>query len=314
MSAPAYDRPMAGRTVLVTGASSGIGRATALGLAMMGAHVAITGRDSARTEEAAREIRAVGGGQVDAFVADMSSQSEVRQLAGEVLEGLPRIDVLVNNVGGYWNTRHLTADGLERTFAVNHLAPFLLTNLLLDRLRDGATSRVVTVASNAQAMGRIAFDDLQGESDYSGARAYNQSKLANVLFTYELARRQGASGVTANALHPGVVSTAFGSEDPGRAQRVLVPLMRPFMKGPAAGAATSVHLASALGLERETAGYYAKSRARRSSPRSYDEAVAARLWQVSAELVGLPMFEPRGSDHHAGAERGTDGRNPRFVQ
>ena len=290
MSSPAYDRPMAGRTVLVTGASSGIGRATALGLAAMGAHVAITGRDSGRTEDAAREIRAAGGGQVDAFVADMSSQSEVRRLADEVLAELPRIDVLVNNVGGYWNTRHVTADGLERTFAVNHLAPFLLTNLLLDRLSEGATSRVVTVASNAQAMGRIAFDDLQGEADYSGARAYNQSKLANVLFTYELARRQGAAGVTANALHPGVVSTAFGAEDPGRAQRLLVPLMRPLMKGPAAGAATSVHLASAPGLERETGGYYAKSRARRSSSRSYDEAVAARLWQVSAELVRIDRF------------------------
>ncbi len=247
-------------------------------------------------------------------MADMSSQSEVRRLADEVLAELPRIDVLVNNVGGYWNTRHVTADGLERTFAVNHLAPFLLTNLLLDRLGEGATSRVVTVASNAQAMGRIAFDDLQGAADYSGARAYNQSKLANVLFTYELARRQGVAGVTANALHPGVVSTAFGAEDPGRAQRLLVPLMRPLMKGPAAGAATSVHLASAPGLERETGGYYAKSRARRSSFRSYDEVVAARLWQVSAELVGLPRFETRGSGPHAEAERGTNGRNPRFVQ
>jgi len=314
MSSPAYDRPMAGRTVLVTGASSGIGRATALGLAAMGAHVAITGRDTSRTDDAAREIRAAGGGQVDAFVADMSSQSEVRRLADEVLDELPRIDVLVNNVGGYWNTRHVTADGLERTFAVNHLAPFLLTNLLLDRLSEGATSRVVTVASNAQAMGRIDFDDLQGAADYSGARAYNQSKLANVLFTYELARRQGVTGVTANALHPGVVSTAFGAEDPGRAQRLLVPLMRPLMKGPAAGAATSVHLASAPGLERETGGYYAKSRARRSSFRSYDEVVAARLWQVSAELVGLPRFETRGTPSARGAERGTNGRNPRFVQ
>jgi NAD(P)-dependent dehydrogenase (short-subunit alcohol dehydrogenase family) len=261
----------------------------------MGAHVAITGRDSGRTEDAAREISAAGGGQVDVFVADMSAQSEVRRLAGEVLAELPRIDVLVNNVGGYWNTRHVTVDGLERTFAVNHLAPFLLTNLLLDRLSEGASSRVVTVASNAQAMGRIAFDDLQGESDYSGARAYNQSKLANVLFTYELARRQGAAGVTANALHPGVVNTAFGADDPGRAQRLLVPLMRPFMKGPAAGAATSVHVASAAGLERVTGSYFASSRARRSSARSYDEAVAARLWQVSTELVRMPEPGSPGS-------------------
>jgi NAD(P)-dependent dehydrogenase (short-subunit alcohol dehydrogenase family) len=307
MTTAAHDGPMAGRTVLVTGGSGGIGRATALGLAMMGAHVAITGRDSGRTEDAAREIRAGGGGQVDAFVADMSSQAEVRRLADEVLAGLPRIDVLVNNVGGYWNTRHVTVDGLERTFAVNHLAPFLLTNLLLGRLTEGATSRVVTVASNAQAMGRIAFEDLQGEADYSGARAYNQSKLANVLFTYELARRQGAAGVTANALHPGVVSTAFGAEDPGRTQRLLVPLMRPFMLSPAAGAATTVHLASAPGLERKTGGYFARSRARSSSARSYDEGAAARLWQVSAELVSLPMFGIPERRPQASAEPGMEG-------
>ena len=181
-------RPMDGRTVLVTGGTGGIGRATALGLAAMGAHLAITGRDRARTEDAAGEIRASGGGRVDVFVADLSSQAEVRRLAGEVLQRLPRIDVLVNNVGGYWNTRHVTEDGLERTFALNHLAPYLLTNLLLDRLTDGGPARVVTVSSNAQAMGRIDFADLQGRRSYSGARAYNQSKLANVLFTYELAR------------------------------------------------------------------------------------------------------------------------------
>ena len=144
--------PMAGRTVLVTGGSGGIGRATALGLAAMGAHLAITGRDRERTEDAAREIRAAGGGQVDVFVADLSSQSQVRRLAGEVLQRLPRIDVLVNNAGGYWNTRHVTADGLERTFALNHLAPFLLTSLLLGRLTDSAPARVVTVSSNVQAL------------------------------------------------------------------------------------------------------------------------------------------------------------------
>ncbi|MDN5853290.1 MAG: SDR family NAD(P)-dependent oxidoreductase, partial [Actinomycetia bacterium] len=200
---------MTGRTVLVTGATTGIGRATAVGLATMGAHVAITGRDRGRTEDAAREIRAAGGAQVDVFVADLSSQVQVRRLAGEVLGALPRIDVLVNNVGGYWNTRHVTADGLERTFALNHLAPFLLTGLLLDRLTQGAPARVITVASGAHAMGRIDFDDLQGQRSYSGSRAYDQSKLANVLFSYELARRCRGSGVTANALHPGMVSTSF---------------------------------------------------------------------------------------------------------
>ena len=278
--------PMAARTVLVTGGTGGIGRATALGLAAMGAHLAITGRDRGRAEGAAREIRALGGGPVDVFVADLSSQSEVRRLADEVLQRLSRIDVLVNNVGGYWNTRHVTADGLERTFALNHLAPFLLTGLLLDRLKQSAPARVVTVSSGAQAMGRIDFDDLQGERSYSGARAYNQSKLANVMFTYELARRLQANLVTANALHPGVVRTSFGAEDPGGVQRMFVPFMRPFMKAPARGAATSIHLASAPDLEQVTGRYFAGSKPRRSSTRSYDEAAAARLWQVSADLTG----------------------------
>jgi retinol dehydrogenase 14 len=285
------NEPMAGRTVLVTGGTGGIGKATALGLARMGAHLAITGRDRERTESAAREIREAGGGQVDVFVADLSSQSEVRRLADEVLQSLPRIHVLVNNVGGYWKTRHVTADGLERTFALNHLAPFLLTSLLLERLGQSAPARVVTVSSNAQAMGKIDFDDLQGEQSYSGSRAYNQSKLANVLFTYELARmlpRLQAGAVTANALHPGVVNTSFGAEDPGGVQRLLVPFARPFMKSPARGAATSVHLASSPELEGVTGGFFASSKPRKSSKRSYDQATAARLWQVSAALVGLP--------------------------
>ncbi len=282
--------PMAGRTVLVTGGSGGIGRATALGLAAMGAHLAITGRDRGRTEDAAREIRA-GGGQVDVFVADLSCQAQVRRLAGEVLQRLSRIDALVNNAGGCWNTRHVTADGLERTFALNHLAPFLLTSLLLDRLKHSAPARVVTVSSNVQAIGRIDFDDLQGERSYSGARAYNQSKLANVLFTYELARRLQGTSVTANALHPGVVRTAFGAEDPSGVQRLFTPFMRPIMKAPAQGAATSIHLASAPDLEQVTGCYFACSKPRRSSKRSYDQAAAARLWQVSADLAGLTAAE-----------------------
>src|SRR5207344_2118026 len=222
--------------------------------------------------DAAREIRAAGGGQVDVFIADLSSQDEVRQLAEEALQRLTRIDVLVNNVGGYWNHRHVTADGLERTFALNHLAPFLLTNLLLDRLKDSAPARVVTVSSGAHAMGRIDFDDLQGERSYSGQRAYGQSKLANVLFTYELARRLQGSGVTANVLHPGVVATAFGAEDPGRMQRLLVPFARLFFKSPAQGAATSIYLASSPDLEQVTGRYFANGKIKRSSKRSHDEA------------------------------------------
>ncbi len=282
-----YSGLMAGKTVIVTGGTGGIGRATALGLATMGAHLVITGRHGGRTEDAARHIGASSGRQVDVFVGDLSSQSEVRRMADEVLDRYTHLDVLINNVGGYWNTRHVTVDGLERTFALNHLAPFLLTNLLLDRLLLSPTARVVTVSSNAHAQGRIDFNDLQGMSSYSGARAYDQSKLANVLFSYELARRLQATSVTANALHPGLVSTSFGAEDPGRAQRLLVPFLRPFMKTPAEGATTPIRLASAPDLEQMTGHYFANGKPKKSSERSYDEVDAARLWQVSADLVGL---------------------------
>ena len=187
---------MVGKTVLVTGATGGIGKATAVGLARLGARVGITGRDIARAEAAATDIRAVANNAaVDAFAADLSSQAEVRRLAREVLDLYPRLDVLVNNVGGFWAHRHLTADGLEHTFALNHLAPFLLTKLLLDRLKASAPARIVTVSSGAHTTRPPDFDDLQGERKYSGQRAYNASKLANVMFTYELARRlQGHRG------------------------------------------------------------------------------------------------------------------------
>jgi len=280
---------MAGRTVLVTGGTGGIGRATAEALAGLGARVAIVGRDGARAVRAAEEIGGSVGrdGAVYAFAADLSAQSEVRRLAEEVLAAYPRLDVLVNNVGGYWAHRHTTADGLEHTFALNHLAPFLLTNLLLDRLEASTPSRVVTVSSGAQAMGRMDFDDLQGERGYNGQRAYNQSKLANVLFTYELARRTEGTGVTANVLHPGVVRTAFGQEDSGRWMRLMLPVVRPFMTSPEKGAATSVRLASSPEMEGVSGRYFAGSQSKKSSPRSYDEQVARRLWDVSAQLTGL---------------------------
>jgi retinol dehydrogenase 14 len=284
---------MVGKTVLVTGSTGGIGKATALGLAMMGAHLAIAGRQRGSIEFAAAEIGAAGGGQVETFVADLSSQAEVRRMAAEVLERLPRIDVLVNNVGGYWNTRQVTVDGLELTFALNHLAPFLLTNLLLDRLEHSAPARVVTVSSKAHTSGRIDFDDLQGELSYSGARAYSQSKLANVLFTAELARRLQATSVTANALHPGVVRTSFGAEDPGRVQRLFTPYMRRFMKSPDEGATTSIHLSTAPELDHVTGRYFADKEPKKSSKRSYEEIAAAQLWQVSADLVGLPAIDAR---------------------
>jgi NAD(P)-dependent dehydrogenase (short-subunit alcohol dehydrogenase family) len=291
-------KPMAGRTVLVTGGTGGIGKATALGLAALGADLAITGRDRGRVDAAVREIRAVGGGRVDGFVAELSAQGEVRRLAAEALQELPRIDVLVNNVGGYWSTRHVTADGLERTFAVNHVAPFLLTALLRDRLEASGSGRVVTVSSNAHRQGRIDFDDPQGERNYSGARAYNQSKLANELFTYELARRLAAgpgSTITANALHPGVVSTAFGAEDPGTVQRIFVPVLRHVMKSPAQGAGTSIHLASAPDLQGVTGRYFVNARPKKSSPASYDEATASRLWQLTADLPGLTGLSADGT-------------------
>ncbi len=278
--------PMAGQTVMVTGGTGGIGKATAIGLAAMGARVGITGRDIARTRAAAADVAAASGNRaVDPFPADMSSQAEVRRLAGEVLAAYPHLDVLVNNAGGFWATRHVTADALEHTFAVNHLAPFLLTGLLLDRLKASAPARIVTVSSGAQATGKIDFDDLQGERHYSGQQAYSQSKLANVMFTYELARRVDGTGVTATVLHPGVVRTGFAAEDPPPMWKVFLPLIRPFLKTPQKGAATSIYLASSPEVEGVTGTYFADSKPKTSSPSSYDTAAAARLWQISADLT-----------------------------
>jgi retinol dehydrogenase 14 len=278
--------PMTGKTVLVTGGSGGIGQATAAGLATLGARVGITGRDLDRTRAAAADIATTSGNPaVDAFAADMSSQAEVRRLAREVLSAYPRLEVLVNNVGGFWATRRVTGDGLEHTFAVNYLAGFLLTDLLLDRLKASVPARIVIVSSNVQARARINFDDLQGEHGYSGPQAYSQSKLANVMFTYELSRRLEGTGVTATVLHPGVVRTGFAAEDPSPAWRVLLPLVRPLLKSPEKGAATSIYLASAPGAEGVTGRYFVNSRPRSSSMLSYDAAAAARLWQTSVDLV-----------------------------
>jgi NAD(P)-dependent dehydrogenase (short-subunit alcohol dehydrogenase family) len=281
---------MTGKTVLITGGTGGIGRAAAVGLASMGARVGITGRDQARAEAAAAAIARESGNQaVDVFVADLSSQAEVRRLADEVLAAYPRLDVLLNNVGGFWAHRHLTADDLERTFALNHLAPFLLTNLLLERLTASAPARVVTVSSAAQSMGTIDFDDLMGERKYSGQDAYNQSKLANVMFTYELARRSAETGVTATALHPGMTSTAFGAEDMARGWGPLIAVMRPFMKRPARGAETPVYLASSAEAEGVTGRYFSDRKIKTTKAVSYDTAATARLWKVSADLVGLSV-------------------------
>lgn len=289
---PAAPVSMAGKTVLITGGTGGIGKATAVALSSMGARVGITGRDPDRTQSAAADIqRESGNPAVSAYAADFSSQAHVRRLAVAVLDAYPRLDVLVNNVGGFWAHRHATADGLERTFAVNHLASFLLTDLLMDRLAQSAPARIVSVSSNAQALGRIDFDDLQGAKNYSGSRAYNQSKLAVVMFTYELSRRLNGTAVTANALHPGVVHTAFSSEDPSTLAKLARPLMR-FMKTPAQGAATSIYLASSPDVQVITGRYFANSRPKASNKASYDTVAANRLWQVSAGLVGRTAAPP----------------------
>jgi retinol dehydrogenase 14 len=279
---------MAGKVVLITGGTGGIGRATAIGLAAMGARVGITGRDRARAEQAAYEIRAASGNPtVDAFAADMTVQAEVRRLAVAVLDAYPRLHVLVNNVGGFWAHRHPTADGLERTFALNHLAPFLLTNLLLDRLKASKPARVVTVSSGAQAMGRIDFDDLQGSHNYSGQRAYNQSKLANVMFSNELARRLEGTGVTANALHPGVVRTNFGAEDQARFFAVVSRVLLPLLKTPAEGAKTSIYLASSPDMGGVTGKFFANRKPKTTNTIARDSDMTARLWKVSGRLVGM---------------------------
>jgi retinol dehydrogenase 14 len=287
-----------GKVAMITGAGSvgagwGNGRAAAVLFAQEGALVFGVDRNLASMEETAERIRE-SGGRFATAECDVTDAASVARAVEACQREFGRIDVLVNNVGGYWNTRHVTTDGLERTLAINHLAPFLLTSLLLPRLEQSGHARVVTVSSHAHGQGRIDFGDLQGERSYSGARAYNQSKLANILFSYELARRLPAQAVAANAVHPGVVSTAFGAEDPGRTQRLLVPFLRPFMKTPAQGAATSIHVASAPGLDGVTGRYFTNSQPRRSAQRSYDQATAARLWRMSAEMVGLEAVDNAG--------------------
>ena len=241
---------------------------------------------------AAAGIRAATGSPaVDIFAADMSSQAQVRRLAAQVADTYPRLDVLVNNVGGFWAHRHVTADGLEHTFALNHLAPFLLTNLLLDRLTASAPARIVIVSSGAHARGRIDFDDLQGERNYSGQRAHSQSKLANVMFTYELARRLEGTGVTATVAHPGVVRTSFGAEDQAAYFAVMFGVARLFMKTPAQGALTPIYLAYSPQAEGVTGRYYVNRKPKTSSKASYDATAAARLWQCQRR-TGRPDSNP----------------------
>jgi retinol dehydrogenase 14 len=284
--------PMTGQTVLITGATSGVGKATAMGLANMGASVVMVGRDRGRGEAAMADIKEnSGNASVDLMLADVSSQKEIRRLADEFGEAYPRLDVLINNAGVFRSERITTADGMEATFAVNHLAYFLLTNLLLDRLKAGAPARIVNVASADHSNATIDFDDLQGEKRYRGAKAYGQSKLANVLFTYELARRLEGTGVTANCLHPGVVGTNLGSGVSG-VFGFMVRALRPLMKSPEKGAETSIYLASSPEVEGLSGRYFIKKAEARSSDVSYDKKLAERLWEASAELTNLPAQNP----------------------
>src|SRR5215210_4622710 len=279
---------MSEKVCLITGATSGIGKATAMGLANMGASVVMVGRDRGKGEAVMAEIKEKSGNaSVDLMLADISSQDEIHRLADETKEAYPRLDVLINNAGVFRSTRITTQDGIETTFAVNHLAYFLLTNLLLDVLKASAPSRIVNVASGEQRNGAIDFDDLQGEKEYKTAKAYSQSKLANVLFIYELARRLEGTGVSANCLHPGVVGTNLGSGVSG-VFGFTVRALTPLMKSPEKGAETSIYLASSPEVESSSGRYFVKKAEARSSDVSHDERLARRLWEVSAELTNLP--------------------------
>lgn len=274
---------MSSRTCLITGATSGIGRATALALAGMGAELVLLCRDRARGEDTAAAARAAGAPAVELLVADLGVQAEVRRAAAEFLAGGRPLHVLINNAGVVNLQRTLTADGLEATFAVNHLAYFLLTTLLLDRLRASAPARIVNVSSEAHRFGPLDFDDLQNERRYRTMRVYGQSKLANILFTAELARRLEGSGVTVNSLHPGAVATRLGTNN-GAWARALIRLLRPFFRSPDDGAATSIHLATAPELAGVSGRYFANRREKTPSAAARDPESARRLWEASERL------------------------------
>lgn len=271
------------RFVLVTGANRGIGRATTEELARRGARVLMVCRSRKRGEEALETIaREADARRLELLRCDLSVMSDVRDLASRVEAGYPRIDVLVNNAGVYSDERRTTPDGLELQFAVNHLAPFLLTNLLRSTLESSAPARVVTVSSDAHRRARLDFDDLQLETGYSGWEAYCRSKLANVLFTRELARRWEGTGVTANCLHPGTVSTRLLEEAFGLAR-----FARPLLKSPEEGARTPVYLAVSPEVEGVTGKYFRDCEPVEPSPAARDSEAARRLWEVSARLAGL---------------------------
>src|SRR6266849_555959 len=281
---------MQGKACMVTGANSGIGKATALGLAQVGANVVMVARDRARGEVAQNEVKAKSGNNsVDLLVADLSSQQSIRQLVENFKQHYKQLYVLINNAGVFMLTRRETVDGLEITFAVNYLAPFLLTNLLLDVLKASAPARIVNVSSEAHENGYIKMDDLQAKKNYRPFRAYGQSKLALVMFTYELARRLQGTGVTANCLHPGFVATNIGQSGMGLASRIVTRLIFAFGISPQEGAKTSLYLASSPEVEGVTGKYFVKGIPQRSAPISYDESLQRQLWEKSVKLANLPV-------------------------
>jgi retinol dehydrogenase-12 len=279
---------MKGKVCLVTGATSGIGEVTARELARRGAEVIIVGRSPARCAATLARIRTdTGATAVDSLVGDLSSQADVRRLAGEIRDRCPRLDVLVNNAGGMYMTRRESVDGIEMTLALNHLSYFLLTNLLLPTVTAGAPARIVNVSSDAHRGGKIDFDDLQCRRRYSGWKAYQQSKLANILFTDELARRLEGSGVTTNALHPGFVRTNFFQDWGGWIGFVTKLGASLIALTPEQGARTSIYLASSPEVQGVSGQYFVKEKPARSATQAHDRAAADRLWRVSEEMTGI---------------------------
>jgi NAD(P)-dependent dehydrogenase (short-subunit alcohol dehydrogenase family) len=288
---------MNGKVCLVTGGTNGIGKATVQALAQMGATVVIIGRDAQKTSQVVQEIRAASGNKnVDSLLADLSSQLDVRRLANEFKSRYSQLHVLLNNAGGFFLKRQLSVDGIEMTFALNHLASFLLTNLLLDTIKASAPARIINVSSNAHASVKIEFDNLQGERSYT-PRAYDSSKLENILFTMELARRLEGAGVTVNALHPGFVSTGFAKNN-GRVIAALVSIFAPLVaRSPAKGAETLIYLASSHSVDGITGKYFFDSHVTSAAPQATDMAVARKLWDASAEMVHLvdgPPVQTKG--------------------
>jgi NAD(P)-dependent dehydrogenase (short-subunit alcohol dehydrogenase family) len=278
------------KTVVVTGATSGIGLQASLALARQGARVVMVGRNRARTASAVAAVEAGSGSkQVSSLLCDFSSQASIRELGAAVRSACPRLDVLVNNAGGVNKTRRLTADGIEATFAVNHLGPFLLTSLLHDLILSSAPARIVTVASIGHRRGTLDFDDLGYARGYSIMRAYTRSKLANVLFAAELARRLAGTGVTSNSVHPGSVDTNIWSGAPLWAKPIINLLFRPFFITAEKGASYVVDLAARPDLADVSGKYFEEARMVDPAPAARDEALARRLWDVSAEMVGLPV-------------------------